>query len=235
MSGTRQPIMRVVLRQVTWRRILLVQPIALVWLVFRIVNTHFFPPARLPPTFVISGIIIDELTVIGLLLAILWAREAAHRGRSTLAAYAAPLVIVSLLVGFTQYYVRQWAGVQLIVDVDDPTAIRRKWFNMTYIALDTLIYGAFIMVTFVGREREKECVEQMRQVTLQRAELESELARSRLTELQARLDPQRVLAELAHIRTLYETESANAEESLDALAQDLRAKLDSARPAAQSA
>jgi hypothetical protein len=129
--------------------------------------------------------------------------------------------------------VRHWVGVQVVVDVTDPSAFRRKWFNMTYIALDTLIYGAFIMVTFVGRQREKECVEQMRQVALQRMELENELARSRLADLQARLDPQRVLAELARIRTLYAAESDGAEDSLDALTRDLRAKLDTTRPSPQ--
>lgn len=233
MSQRREAILRVVLRQLTWRRILLIQPIALAWLAFRWMNAHFDPSRPLPPTYVLSGMIIDELTVLGLLLAILWARESTHRGRRTLAAYAAPLVVVSLLVGFTQWYVRHWVGVQVVVDVTDPSAFRRKWFNMTYITLDTLIYGAFIMVTFVGRQREKECVEQMRQVALQRMELENELAQSRLADLQARLDPERVLAELARIRSLYVAQSAGAEDSLDALTQDLRAKLDTTRPSPQ--
>jgi hypothetical protein len=229
MNQSHESFVRAVLRELTWRRVLIAQPIAFAWLLFRYVNSRYYPPTELPSTFVISGIIIDEITAMALLIAVLCGREAVRRGIATLAAYALPLVVASALVGLTQWYVRSWGGVQVIVDAADSSTIQRKWFNMLYIALDTLIYGAFIMVAYVSRQREKECVEKMRQVELQRAQLESELAQSRLADLEARLDPGHVLDELARIKGLYETESPNAEVSLDALAHDLRAKLDTAQ------
>jgi hypothetical protein len=219
---------RAVLGEITWRRMLVAQIITITWLVFRYINTRYFPPAHLPDTFLLSGFLIDELTAISLLVSVYAGREAILRGVSPFAAYLAPLLIAGVLVGVSQYYLRHLLGLHLFVD-DMPMAdaLFRKQFNMLYIGLDTVIYGAFVILVYTNREYEIECVQKMRAAELERANVERALTHARLADARARLDPQVILPELANIKHLYETESPNAEPALNALAQKLRRQLDS--------
>jgi hypothetical protein len=221
---------RAVLREITWRRVLVAQIITLTWLTFRYINTRYFPPEQLPDTFILSGLVIDELTAMVLLLGIYAGREATLRGVSSLLAYLAPLLVAGVFVGVSQYYLRHLFGFHLVVD-DLPMAdaMMRKQFNMLYIGLDTVIYGAFVLLVYTNREYELDCVQKMREAELERANVERELTHARLADAQARLDPQVILPELAHIKRLYEAESPTAEPALNALAQRLRRQLDSAR------
>jgi hypothetical protein len=219
---------RAVFREITWRRLVVAQIITITWLAIRYINTRYFPPAQLPSTFILSGFVIDELTAISLLIGIFAGRESVSRGVPPLIAYLTPLLIAGVLVGVSQYYLRHLLGLHLVVDeLSMADAVMRKQFNMLYIGLDTVIYGAFIMLVYTNREYELDCVRRMRAAELERANVERELTHARLADAQARLDPQVVLPELAHIKQLYETESGDAESALNALAQKLRRQLDS--------
>lgn len=219
---------RAVLREITWRRMLVAQLITITWLVFRYINTRYFPPEQLPDTFILSGLVIDELTAMSLLVGIYSGREAIVRGVQPLVAYLTPLLTAGVFVGVSQYYLRHLLGFHLVVDdLRMADAIMRKQFNMLYIGLDTVIYGAFVMLVYTNREYELDCVQKMRAAELERANVERALTHARLADAQARLDPQVILPELANIKHLYETESADAEPALNALAQRLRRQLES--------
>ncbi len=219
---------RAVLRELTLRRVVGAQLIVVIWMVLKYVNFRFFAARPLEPTFMLSGFVIDELTAMSLLVSIFVGREATLRGARPLLAYGLPLVLSALFTGYTQRFIRQLFGFRLLGQFDADSDFN-KWFLMLYIALDTLIYGAFVMFVYVNRLHEAECVEKARRAALERTRLERELAHSQLAAAGARLDPVAILAELAHIKTLYEADSPAAEPALDALAQNLRLKLEAVR------
>jgi hypothetical protein len=222
---------RAVLAEITWRRVLAAQLIAGLWLLFRYLNGRYFSSSQLPPTFVLSGIVIDELTAISLLIALLSAQEAVRRGGQRFLAYSLALLMASVFAAIVPWYVRQWLGLQVQVDVGNFTFIERKWMNMIFIGLDTLIYGAFITLVYTSRLRELEYIHMARTAELERAQRERDLTQSRLAEAQARLEPEAVLSTLGHIKALYERASPDAELALDDLVRQLRTKLESATAA----
>jgi hypothetical protein len=233
-DASRSSFLPAVLRELTWGKVIAAQAIAVVWHLYRYVETRYFPEMPLPASYQLSGLVIQEFTAFSLLLGTLCAREAVRRGARDWAAYPTALLIAAAFTGIAQWYVRHWLGWMVMVDINPYSPGARKWGHMLYIGIDTLVYGAFVMLAYVSRQREIHCVKLAQAVELERTDMERELARSRLAAVNARIEPHLILAQLARLKQLYEAAMPQAERELDELVQQLRARTASAalaRPA----
>ena len=193
-------------------------------LAFRYATARLYYPQAIPATFVISGVIITEITGVSVLLAILCAQEAIRRGVRPLLAYCVNLLLASVCSGVLQWYVRYWLGLQVVVDsLGLSLTVRRM--NMLYIALDTVICGAFVMIVYAHWQRELRSQRLMKALQLEHLKLEQQLMHSRLLAAQTEVEPQVLLATLGRIKDLYEAASPAAELALDEFIQGLRARL----------
>jgi hypothetical protein len=105
---------------------------------------------------------------------------------------------------------------------------------MVLIALDTILFGSCVMLVYVSRLRELACVQLARDAELLRAQTERELNRSRFAAIQMRLDPEKIVDQLRHLRYLYESGKADAEQELDVLVRELRARTNAVAAPAMS-
>jgi len=81
-----------------------------------------------------------------------------------------------------------------------------------------------MMSVYVRRLRELACVQSARDAELLRAQTERELNRSKFATMQMRLDPARIVDQLRHLRYLYQSGKAEAEQELDELVRELRTR-----------
>jgi hypothetical protein len=173
--------------------------------------------------FVWSGIVISTTMGIGVVAAILCADEMSRRGESPPLAYPLCLLVISLVSGVWQWYIREWCGLLPLFDADQANALRD--LNMIYMALDTLVWGAFAMFAYTHWQRESRCRQKVEQLQLDRMRLAQQLARSRLLATQAQVAPDWLLTMLDRIKQSYEVASPDAEPLLEELIAQLRERL----------
>jgi hypothetical protein len=212
--------------ELTWRKLIAMQGFLVVQAAYR-----FFPV--MPPP---GGIVVGEVMGINVLIAILFANEAVNRGTHPLIVYPASLLCAAILTGIMQWYLRAPLHLSLLVDDLDPRASNKKYGHMVLIALDTILFGSCVMLVYVSRLRELACVQLARDAELQRAQTERELNRSKFAAIQMRLDPEQIVDQLRHLRYLYQSGKADAEQELDVLVRELRTRTHSvAAPGASEA
>jgi hypothetical protein len=158
------------------------------------------------------------------LIATLFANEAVNRGVRPLIVYPASLLCAAILAGIVQWYLRAPLHLLLLVDDLDPKASHKKYGHMVLIALDTVLFGSCVMLVYVSRLRELACVQLARDAELLRAQAERELNRSKFAAMQMRLDPEQIVDQLRHLRYLYQSGKADAEQELDVLVRELRTR-----------
>lgn len=215
---------RAVLRNITWKRLLMVQIVGIGWHLFHYIDGITAADLHLPLTWHLSGLVIQEFTVLSMLFGAFAAREAVNRGAAEWAAYPLALLTASFFTGVGQWYVRHWLSFKVIVDLNDYTPAARKWGHMLYIGVDTFVYGAFVMLVFANWQRQIRYVKLVQAAELHRAQIERELSRSKLAAMNARVDPDWLLAQLKYLRALYESAKPAAERELDLLVRQLRLK-----------
>ena len=173
--------------------------------------------------FVWSGVIISATMGIGVVAAIRCADEMSQRGESPAVAYPLCLLMISLMSGVSQWYIRAWCG--LMPPFDGGHADPFRGLNMIYMALDTLVWGAFVMLAYTRWQRESRCRQKMEQLQLDRMRLVQQVARSRLLATQAQVEPDALLRMLNRIKHSYEAASPDAELLLEELIAQLRERL----------
>ncbi len=175
--------------------------------------------------FVRGGAIISATMGIGVMAAILCADEMSRRGISPTLAYPLCLLVISAVSGIAQWYIRELFGLSGLGDGDHADAFRDM--NMIYMALDTLVWGAFVMFAHTHRQREMRCRQQVEKLQLNHMRLAQQLARSRLLAAQAQVEPDSLLGMLDRIKQSYEAAAPDAEPLLEDLIAQLRERLNS--------
>jgi hypothetical protein len=198
--------------ELTWRKVIAMQGFLVVFTAYR-----FFP--YVPPP---GAAVVSEVMGFNLLIATLFANEAVNRGTRPLIVYPVSLLCAAILTGFLQWHLRAPFHLSLRVDDLDPRAWHKKYQHMVLITLDTILFGSCVMLVYVSRLRELACVQLARDAELLRAQTERELNRSRFAAIQMRLDPEQIVDQLRHLRYLYQSGKADAEQELDVLVRELR-------------
>ena len=200
--------------ELTWRKMIAMQGFVMLFAAYR-----FFPV--MPPP---GAAVVGEVMGINVLIATLFANEAVNRGTRPLIVYPASLLSAAILTGIAQWYLRAPLHLLLLTDDLDPKASHIKYGHMVLIALDTVLFGSCVMLVYVSRLRELACVQLARDAELLRAQTERELNRSKFAAMQMRLDPEHIVHQLRHLRYLYQSGKAEAEQELDALVRELRTR-----------
>jgi hypothetical protein len=215
---------RAVLRELTWKRLVFAHLLGLASHLLHFVDTLAPGTPLVPLTWHLSGLVIQEFTILSLLIGILAASEAVRRGARDWVAYPVALLLASAITGIGQWYVRHWLGFEVLVDLNSYTPAARRWGHMLYIGIDTFVYGAFVMLVFANWQRHIRYVRLMQDAELRRAELGREISRSRLATFNAHIEPAWLHTQLDRLRSLYDALNPAAEAELDLLVAQLRAK-----------
>jgi len=221
--------LQAVWRELTLRRVILIELVALAAVVYRVGGTAL--DGRQVPTisFAVSAVIICffQFNLGG--LAAVAAFEAVRRVGWAALIFPAALLSATILTAVLQWGVRSAFQLRVMSDDWDPSAPYRRYGHMMIIAAETLGFISMIMLAYVNRKREAECVGLAREAELQRYRLENELAVANLAAVRTQIDPAQVVAQLDHLRSLYAEHSSDAEPELDHLVRELRARTQTAR------
>jgi hypothetical protein len=211
---------RAVLRRITFRNVLMAQVGATALNVLRTIELWGpHAPVNLP----LSGLLITTLDAQCVLLALICADEAVRRGARRALAYPLTLLAATLCASVTQWYLRAWLGLFTVVNKPGVPAVIQKT-QMLAVAIEVIVFGTLVMLVYLKRQQGMQILERARLAELSRAQTERRLIEARLAAAQASIDPQVLFDRLAHVRELYVQGSSAAEQSLEALIQELRAR-----------
>jgi hypothetical protein len=202
----------------TWRNVLAVQVVGL------LVDTFSNLTMRFPAWMSESRVIVFEAIAVAIVASALIGDRLAARGVRTWLAYAIPLVVAAPLAALFEYNLRGWLGLYTLADQPGlDLAVRRS--HMIYVMCDVLTYGAMLIVIYLDYRRRVELAQRVRAAELERARHDAELVQSRLAELRADVEPAVLMAQLERVRAMYDVDGLRAEQMLDAITAELRAKL----------
>ena len=205
-------------RAITWRNVLAVQVVALLF------DTMGNLVVRFPASMSLSRVIMFEIVGVAIVASALIGDRLAARGVRTLVAYAIPLIVAAPLAALFEYTVRGWLGLYTLADQPGIELVVRRT-HMIYAVCDVLTYGAMLIVIYLDYRRRIELTQRVRAAELERARNDAELVQSRLAELRAEVEPAELMNELERVRAMYDVDALRAEQMLDAITDELRAKL----------
>jgi len=173
---------------------------------------------------VATAIAVTVLIGVGLL-----ADEATNRGTAPRLAYGlAIFAIIPALVLSTV------SSESLYLSLfPQPVSLTHQfyWRSAISTSADMLAAAGLGMLVFANQRTAERMLRNIRETERSRTELERQLLESRLATAEAQIDPNRLFNSLARIRGEYAEDSPNAEDSLNALIQELRAALARTREA----
>ena len=211
------------------RNVVIVQAVAL------LIDTIANLVARFPAWMSLSRLIICETMAVAVVGSALLGDRLAARGVPNWLAYGLPLIVAAPVAALFEYTVRGWLGLYTLVDKPGVELVIRQT-HMIYVTCDVLTYGAMLIVIYLDYRRRIEFTQRVRAAELERARNDAELVQSRLAQLRADVEPAALMAELERVRAMYDVDGARAEQMLDAMTAELRAKLTESRaPAAVEA
>jgi len=229
---TKVSYLRAVAAQLTWRRILLAQVVAVAQGLYNTLTVliYLVPNRTLGVVihFVTVGILINEIGINCVVFATLCAYVAVRRGANGWWAYPVALLLASGFGGFAQWPARDAFHMRVTMDDYDPDHPFRRYGHMLVVGSQFLLTGACFLLIYTNRAREVECILLTRAAQLRRARIERELAQSELITVQTRLDPIQIHQDLQRLRDLYVHRAPEAESELDALVLSLRQRTRSA-------
>jgi hypothetical protein len=224
--------LRAVAAQLTWRRLLLAQVLALAQGLYSTLSVYInLVPGRdfgALTHFAAAGILINEIGINCVVFATLCAYVAVRRGANGWWVYPVALLVASGFGGFAQWPARDAFHMRVTMDDYDPQHPFRRYGHMLVVGSQFLLTGACFLLVYTNRAREVECILLTHAAQLRRARIESELAQSEFITIQTRLDPEQIHLDLQRLRDLYAHRSPEAESELDALVQSLRQRTRSA-------
>jgi hypothetical protein len=228
----KESYLRAVAAQLTWRRILLAQVVAVAQGLYNTLTVliYLVPNRTLGAVihFATVGILINEIGINCVVFATLCAYVAVRRGANGWWAYPVALLLASGFGGFAQWPARDAFHMRVTMDDYDPQHPFRRYGHMLVVGSQFLLTGTCFLLVYTNRAREVECILLTRAAQLRRARIERELAQSELITVQTRLDPEQIHLDLQRLRDLYIHRSPQAESELDALVQSLRQRTRSA-------
>ena len=213
---------RDVAREFTWRKLLLVQVLALIAdIIANVVMS-------LPDGIVVLRLVIAQTMALSIVISACIGNQAVARGVRPLFAYALPLVVMSVVGAYAQ------SRLLMLLNREPPGW---DFISVIDIGCEILSYGAMFLLVYVDHRRRLDLARRIRVAELERARNEQQLTESRLAEFRAGVDPVELMVELDALRTLYDRDAEQAERMLDELIDALRAKLapDTVRQVAVSA
>jgi hypothetical protein len=152
------------------------------------------------------------------MLAALAADEAVRRRVPFWCAYPAALLAASGATTIVQWCLQSWPAVAF-AGGGRPLAIAVS------IGLNVFTLGGLGMLAYTSRQSAARMLQGVRAAELERVGVERRLIESRLAAAQAQIDPERVFRQLAEIRDLFARARPGADERLEALIQELRARV----------
>lgn len=203
---------RTVLRSLTWKGVLLTQALGVVaalipWL------EQWGQAGRSHLPF---DLVQQSMEAAFLLLAALAADEAIRRGSALWRTFVAALVVAGLATALTQ------AAINSLLQVPDPfRGLLRALYTFINVGA---VWGTVLMV-YLNRQSSARLLARVRGGQLDRAQAERRLIASRLTAVEVQLDPASVSRQLQAVRDLYAAEDPDSEPRMEALINDLRAKV----------
>lgn len=179
---------------------------------------HLRHGARPPPHDLPAHIVSNAAAAVFAMLAALAADEALTRRVRFWCAYPIALLAASALAAIVQWCLQCWPAVAL-----------SEWGSPSVVAmtvgLDVFMLGGLGMLAYINRQSTERMLQGVRAAELDRLRVERCLIESRLAATQARIDPDAVLRHIAGIRSLYADARPEADQGLEALIQELRARL----------
>jgi hypothetical protein len=210
-----------VLRELTWRRLLLAQLLALA---LEVIATRVFLLSQGPASYLWSRGVIEETVALSILVTTLAAEQAVARGARQFPAYAWAIVTASIFAAGAQFLIRRGLGLYTIVDqpgVQDGVRLTQ----MVVVACDTLTYGVLFILVYLDIGRREQLMRRVRAAELERARSERMVASSQLTARRAGVDAADLLATLAGLEKSFAADAPDADGRLDDLIAALRSKL----------
>lgn len=208
------PFVRAVWRAVTWKGLLVVQAFGLAFAVL----WHLRHGASPPPHDLRSHFVSNAVSASLVMLAALGADEALRRRVRLWCAYPVALFAASAAAAIGQWCLQQWPAVAF-PEAGSPLAAAVS----TGLSVFTL--GGLAILAYINRQSAERVLQGVRAAELERVGVERRLIESRLAAAQAQIDPNAVFRQLAQIRNLYASARPGADESLEALIQELRASV----------
>ena len=213
--------LRAVVRTLTWRQLFVLQVLGLIAIYLVSRETRVF--AHTSEHYVAMILNVFLLAPIAVI-----ANEAVNRGARPRTAYS--LAVASTIpVAFLSMALVQWLYLALVTIGPGTPAV--FWKSVFLTTLQLYPYGAFGMLVYMNRRTADRLLDNFRNAELQRAQLEQQLAESRLATAESQIDPGQLFAELANIKRSLEQGRARAEDELADLIQTLRTAM--ARTTAQ--
>lgn len=170
-----------------------------------------------------SELLIDSLSIVCLMVAVIVADEAVSRGVPRTRAYLCAVVLGCAIAAWGQWELRVLLGWDAV-----PTADDDGWFEVTQppqVFFHLLLVSAVACFVYVNRRTARAATLRLRAAELGRAQSRRRTLESRLQAMQARVEPQFLFNTLAQVRELYERDVAVAGRMLDDLIAYLRAAL----------
>jgi hypothetical protein len=224
--GIQLPFWQAVARRVTWQNIMVAQAFGQVETVSSYLG---FPGSGVPPHALQTSVIIDSVAALLILIAAIATDEAVRRGARLSRAYPIALLAASLCAAVAQWHVRLWLG---IVDfLPDSGPVVSRIFGA---AIDVATVGGLAMMVYIQHQSSQRLLHGIRLAELERVQGERRLIEARLAATYAQVDTGSALQTLAAIRNQYATARPEAESTLDAFIQDLRASVVRSEVAATS-
>jgi hypothetical protein len=211
-----------VLRAMTWRAIVLMQLLGLLYALVPWLITLGRPSAQSLRLLLLQ----DGVTALCVMVAALAGDEAARRGWRVWRAFVTALVGASVTVALVQLGLDAWLGI-----VDPLPAPRRLLF--TFFEVGT-VWGTVLMV-YLNRRSARRILAGVRAGELVRLQTERHLLSARLAAAEARVDPAAVLHRLGDVRDLYARDDPDADGALEQLIATLRATTARALAASEGA
>jgi len=208
------PFVRAVWRAITWKGLLAVQALGLAFAVL----WHLRHGARLPPHDLLSHVVSNAVSASFVMLAALAADEAVRRRVRLWCAYPVAVLAASAAATIGQWCLQQWPAVAFL-------EAGRPLEAAVSIGLKVFTLGGLAILAYINRQSAERVLLGVRAAELERVGVERRLIESRLAAAQAQIDPKALFPQLAQIRNLYASARPGADESLEALMQELRSSV----------
>ncbi len=170
-----------------------------------------------------TGVLIDALAVVCVMVAVIVADEAVSRGVPRMRAYLCAVVLGCATAAWGQWQLRVLLGWDVAATADDG-----GWFELLQppnVFFHFLLVSAVACFVYVNRSTARAAALRLRAAELGRAQSRRRTLESRLQAMQARVEPQFLFNTLAQVRELYEHDVVVAGRMLDDLIAYLRAAL----------
>ena len=202
---------RSAMQAATWRMFLLLQALGLA---FALIAWCRQVEHNTLPHLAVGLLFTRQATALAVMAAMLLADEAVRRARALWKVFLVAVALATLASTAFEYVSRALLGY---MDQQLPGLFNYAMYNL-------LVFGgtwALVILVYLDRQSAARRMAGVRTAELDRLQLEKRLMDSREAAAGARLDPGKVVADLARIRDLFDGDRPGAEARLEALIADL--------------